>query len=87
MDIGHERLIKLVERLLAGEIVLPDIQRDFVWSGSKIPRLLDSLYREWPVGSILLWHTTLDVPIKSAAVVQGVPVGVRPSICSMASSA
>ena len=80
MDIGHERLIKLVERLLAGEIVLPDIQRDFVWAGSKIPRLLDSLYREWPVGSILLWQTTLDVPIKSAAVVQGAPVGVRPSI-------
>ena len=80
MDIGHERLVTLVERLLNGEIVLPDIQRDFVWSGSKIPRLLDSLYMEWPVGSILLWHTTLDVPIKTAAVVQGVPVGVRPAI-------
>jgi hypothetical protein len=80
MDIGHERLIKLVERLLSGEIILPDIQRDFVWSGSRIPRLLDSLYREWPVGSVLLWHTTLEVPIKSSAVVQGAPVGVRPSI-------
>jgi hypothetical protein len=80
MDIGHERLVTLVERLLNGEIVLPDIQRDFVWSGSKIPRLLDSLYKEWPVGSVLLWHTALDVPIKTAAVVQGVPVGVRPAI-------
>lgn len=80
MDIGHERLITLVERLLNGEVVLPDIQRDFVWTGSKIPRLLDSLYREWPVGSVLLWHTTLDVPIKSTAVVQGTPVGVRPAI-------
>lgn len=80
MEIGHERLIKLVERLLSGEIVLPDIQRDFVWTGSKIPRLLDSLYREWPVGSVLLWHTVLDVPIKAAAVVQGTPVGVHPSI-------
>src|SRR3954447_13852394 len=80
MDIGHERLIKLVDRLLAGEIVLPDIQRDFVWTGSKIPRLLDSLYREWPVGSVLLWQTALDVPIKTAAVEQGTPVGVRPAI-------
>lgn len=80
MEIGHERLVKLVERLLGGEIVLPDIQREFVWTGSKIPRLLDSLYREWPVGSILLWHTELDIPIKSAAIVQGSPVGVRPSI-------
>jgi hypothetical protein len=80
MEIGHERLVRLVERLLGGEIVLPDIQREFVWAGSKIPRLLDSLYREWPVGSILLWHTELEIPIKSAAIVQATPVGVRPSI-------
>lgn len=80
MEIGHERLVKLVDRLLAGEIVLPDIQRDFVWSGSKVPRLLDSLYNEWPVGSILLWQTDLDVPIKSTAVIQGTPVGVKPGI-------
>lgn len=80
MEIGHERLVKLVDRLIGGEIVLPDIQRDFIWVGSKIPRLLDSLYREWPVGSILLWHTELEIPIKSAAIVQGTPVGIRPSI-------
>jgi hypothetical protein len=80
MDIGHERLVKLVERMLSGEIVLPDIQRDFVWAGSKVPRLLDSLYREWPVGSVLLWQTTLEVPVKSAAIVQDTPVGTRPAI-------
>ena len=80
MEIGHERLVKLVDRLLAGEILLPDIQRDFVWSGSKVPRLLDSLYNEWPVGSILLWQTALDVPIKSTAVIQGTPVGLKPGI-------
>jgi hypothetical protein len=80
VEIGYEKLVKLVDRLLSGEIVLPDIQRNFVWSGSKIPRLLDSLYQEWPVGSILLWHTALDIPIKSAAITQDAPVGVRPAI-------
>src|SRR5829696_8433585 len=80
MEIGHERLVKLVDRLLAGEIVLPDIQRDFVWAGAKIPRLLDSLYREWPVGGVLLWNTKLAIPVKTAAVIQGTPVGVRPTI-------
>lgn len=80
MEIGHERLAKLVDRLLGGEIVLPDIQRDFVWKGSRIPHLLDSLYREWPVGSILLWQTELEVPHKEAAVLQGTPVGVKPAI-------
>jgi hypothetical protein len=80
MEIGHERLVKLVDRLLSGEIVLPDIQRNFVWTGAKIPKLLDSLYQEWPVGSILLWHTALDIPIKSAAITQDAPVGVHPAI-------
>jgi hypothetical protein len=80
VEIGHERLVKLVDRLLAGEIVLPDIQRDFVWAGAKIPRLLDSLYREWPVGGVLLWNTKLAIPVKTAAVVQGTPVGLRPTI-------
>jgi hypothetical protein len=80
MDLGQEPLYRQIEKLLAGEIVLPDIQRDFVWSGTQIPRLLDSLYNEWPVGSILLWNTSLDVPTKLAAVVQGTPVGGKPAI-------
>jgi hypothetical protein len=80
MDLGQEPLYRQIEKLLAGEIVLPDIQRDFVWTGTQIPRLLDSLYQEWPVGSILLWDTVLDIPTKHAAVVQGEPVGVKPAI-------
>jgi hypothetical protein len=80
MELGHEPLYRLVEKLLTGEIVLPDIQREYVWSGSQIPRLLDSLNKQWPVGSVLLWRTTLDIPTKTAAVVQGTPTGVRPAI-------
>ena len=40
MDLGHESPYRMIEKILAGEIVLPDIQRDYVWSGSQIPRLL-----------------------------------------------
>ena len=80
MELGHEALHWVVEKLLAGEIVLPDIQREYVWSGSQIPRLLDSLNNQWPVGSVLLWRTSLDIPTKTAAVVQETPTGVRPSI-------
>jgi hypothetical protein len=69
-----------VEKLAAGEIVLPDIQRDYVWKGTQIPRLLDSLNREWPVGSVLLWDTSLKIPTKAMAVVQGTPAGVKPAI-------
>lgn len=80
MDLGHEPLYRLVEKLLTGEIVLPDIQREYVWSGAQIPRLLDSLDKEWPVGSVLLWRTSLEIPTKTAAVVQGKATGGRPAI-------
>lgn len=80
MDLGHEPLYRLVEKLGSGEIVLPDIQRDYVWSGAQIPRLLDSLYREWPVGSVLLWTTNLSIPTKPAALVQGNPASGKPAI-------
>lgn len=80
MDLGHEPLYRLVEKLASGEIVLPDIQRDYVWGGDKIPRLLDSLYREWPVGTVLLWSTGLSIPTKPAAVLQGTPATSKPAI-------
>jgi hypothetical protein len=80
LDIAQEPLYRQIEKLLAGEIVLPDIQRDFVWAGTQIPRLLDSLNQEWPVGSILLWNTSLEIPTKTAAVVQETAVGGKPAI-------
>jgi hypothetical protein len=80
MELGHEELYRIVEKLVAGEIVLPDIQREYVWSGSRIPRLLDSLTQQWPVGSVLLWRTALDIPTKTAAIAQGDPAGVKPAI-------
>jgi hypothetical protein len=80
MELGHRPVENLVGKLVDGEIVLPDIQREYVWSGSQIPRLLDSLNKQWPVGSILLWRTNLDIPTKTAAVMQGDAIGVRSSI-------
>jgi len=40
-----------------GAIGLPELQRPFVWSNSKIRDLFDSLYRGYPCGFLLLWET------------------------------
>ena len=77
MDIGQEPLYRQVEKCCPARSSLPGIQRDFVWSGPQIPRLLDSLNNEWPIGSVLLWTTILDIPTKRAAVEQGNAVGVK----------
>jgi hypothetical protein len=38
-----------------GDIGLPDIQRPFVWTATKVRDLFDSMYRGFPVGYLLFW--------------------------------
>jgi hypothetical protein len=51
------QIIDLVRRFDAGEILLPMMQRDYVWKPVKVVKLLDSLYRRWPIGCFYVWHT------------------------------
>lgn len=37
-------------------ILLPAIQREFVWDSDQIIRLFDSLMQGYPIGSFLVWH-------------------------------
>ena len=39
-----------------GQISIPEIQRPFVWDGSKIRDLIDSLYNGFPVGYLIVWQ-------------------------------
>jgi uncharacterized protein with ParB-like and HNH nuclease domain len=40
-----------------GGLWLPNIQRQFVWNTEKITRLFDSVMRQYPLSSMLLWKT------------------------------
>ena len=46
-----------IERILNGSIRIPAFQRGFVWTTDNISFLMDSIYRNYPIGSILLWRT------------------------------
>src|SRR5215207_7530810 len=59
-DTGYT-LRYLVTDIEAGRIALPDIQRPFVWSSAKTRDLFDSMYRGYPIGTIMLWETGADV--------------------------
>jgi hypothetical protein len=50
----------LVESIEIGKIALPDIQRPFVWQAAKVRALFDSMYKGFPVGSLLFWETGAD---------------------------
>lgn len=45
----------LLQYIDMGDIGLPDIQRPFVWTSSKVRDLFDSMYRGFPVGHLLFW--------------------------------
>jgi len=41
----------------AGKIVLPAMERPFVWKDDRITKLVDSLLSGFPIGTALLWKT------------------------------
>jgi uncharacterized protein with ParB-like and HNH nuclease domain len=44
-----------------GGFWLPNIQRPFVWSEEQICKLFDSILREYPISTLLVWKTTSDI--------------------------
>lgn len=62
-----EELVGMIER---GELRLPEMQRRYVWRSTRVRDLLDSLYRGYPSGAILLWDTDEKVPQQDFAVAQ-----------------
>ena len=44
-----------------GGFWLPNIQRPFVWSEDQICRLFDSILREYPISTLLIWKTRAEV--------------------------
>jgi hypothetical protein len=57
----------LLERIGSRDIRLPEIQRDYVWKSNQIAWLLDSLYRGYPSGSLLLWESDEQVTEKDVS--------------------
>lgn len=53
---------ELLYEIEGGKVVLPEIQRGYVWKGPQVTKLMDSLYKEYPSGQILLWDA-IDLPI------------------------
>jgi hypothetical protein len=57
----QKRVRWLVDKVLDGNIKIPDFQRAFVWKVDQVIKLLDSVYNDYPIGSILLWETQKEL--------------------------
>jgi hypothetical protein len=51
----------LVADIRDGKLLLPEMQRRYVWKSTQIRDLFDSLYHEYPSGQLLVWETD-DLP-------------------------
>lgn len=58
-------IVKRIDDAVQGDLDVPEFQRRFVWSAEKAKEFVDSLWRGYPVGALLLWESTYDSP-KSA---------------------
>lgn len=62
------KVSELVEKVQRGELTLPEMQRRYVWPATRVRDLLDSLYRGYPSGTILVWETDENIETRELAV-------------------
>lgn len=50
------KISDLIKKIHNKSFLLPDIQRDYVWTEEQIINLFDSIMQDYPLGMILLWE-------------------------------
>lgn len=50
-------ITELIHDVEEGELILPEFQRGYVWTNKQVREYLDSLYRGYPTGNLLIWKT------------------------------
>ena len=61
------QILGLIE---ANDIAIPEIQRPFVWRRSQVRDLMDSLYKGYPTGYIIIWKNH-SVKLKNGSLSEG----------------
>ncbi|HHY0457491.1 TPA: DUF262 domain-containing protein [Vibrio parahaemolyticus] len=57
-----EYIDDVISMMRVGELSIPQFQRPYVWEEKDIIDLFDSLYRGYPIGSILVWECNHEIP-------------------------
>ncbi len=54
------KIATILDQIDLGSIALPEFQRGYVWNRDQVRGLMQSLYRRYPIGSLLVWVTRAD---------------------------
>jgi hypothetical protein len=68
---SNKEIQALVDDIKNGRLLLPELQRQFVWKSTQVRNLFDSLYHQYPSGQLLAWETN-ELPYSHALRVDGV---------------
>ncbi len=52
------KLSTIIDHIDQGIITLPRFQRGYVWNRTQVRKLIQSLYKDYPIGSLLVWKTS-----------------------------
>lgn len=52
---------ELINEAAAGKLRIPRFQRPFVWRRQQMLELLDSVSKQYPIGSLLVWETSIQL--------------------------
>lgn len=74
MAIGPQKVWELVDSAVNHRWSVPEFQRGFVWKSTQVRDLAESLWLDFPVGSLLLWNS------HGAQKVRSVKDGVQPEL-------
>lgn len=56
-SVNNRSVETLLSDIRGGTMVVPEIQRPFVWTPTKVRDLMDSLYKGYPIGYIVVWRS------------------------------
>src|SRR5690606_19228611 len=62
------KISELLDSIRKLDLVLPEFQREYVWSRDQAKQLMVSLVKGYPVGGLLLWKTDNPPELKNLSV-------------------
>ena len=69
-DVYNTQVRNVLNWIDSDEVAIPEIQRPFVWNATKVRDLMDSLYKGYPVGYLIIWKNP-DIVLKDGSISKG----------------
>lgn len=60
-------LLNMASNQEGATLLIPDLQRPYIWKPTAVVVLVDSLIRGWPFGTLLTWKVRADDPARALA--------------------